>query len=114
MSMILATLLAGQTPLPQIDRRSLELQARAEALHVTARRAARSAVQANWRSSPLDLNSITTICRAAGGQTDPAGFLSRLSTAYSLDREGSEALRSNCASYLSGQAQAHSRSSNTY
>ena len=33
---------------------------------------------------PLDLASITTICRAAGNQDDPAGFIARLATAYSL------------------------------
>ncbi len=33
---------------------------------------------------PLDLASITTICRAAGNQNDPAAFIARLSTAYSL------------------------------
>ena len=38
---------------------------------------------------PLDLASITTICRAAGNQDDPAGFIARLSTAYSLSADDS-------------------------
>lgn len=63
---------------------------------------------------PLDLASITTICRAAGNQDDPAGFLARLSTAYSLSDADSSSLRASCAAYLAGRADARRGSGGTY
>ena len=54
----------------------------------------------------LDLSSITTICRAAGNQSDPATFLSTLSRAYSLNSGESSSLRTSCAPYLAGRADA--------
>jgi hypothetical protein len=63
---------------------------------------------------PLDLASITTICRAAGNQDDPAGFLARLSTAYSLSEADSSSLRASCAAYLAGRADARRASGGTY
>jgi hypothetical protein len=64
--------------------------------------------------NPLDLASITTICRAAGNQEDPAGFIARLSTAYSLSAEDSTSLRASCAAYLAGRADARRASGGTY
>ena len=114
MELILAALLAGKNVLPQIDRSALELQSRAEALQprqrgiqatnatpATARRQVRRA-----SSGPLDLSSITTICRAAGNQADPAAFIARISGAYSLSSEDNASLRSSCAAYLAGRADA--------
>jgi hypothetical protein len=107
--------LAGATVLPQIDRQALELQSRAEALQPRAARPAakpmprpaqRPMVRRAAAGNPLDLSQITTICRAAGGQADPAGFLATLSTAYSLSNDDSVALRSSCAAYLAGRADA--------
>ena len=63
---------------------------------------------------PLDLASITTICRAAGNQNDPAAFIARLSTAYSLSAEDSTSLRASCAAYLAGRADARRASGGTY
>jgi len=63
---------------------------------------------------PLDLASITTICRAAGNQEDPAGFIARLSTAYSLSDSDSTSLRASCAAYLAGRADARRASGGTY
>jgi hypothetical protein len=63
---------------------------------------------------PLDLASITTICRAAGNQDDPAGFIARLSTAYSLSADDSTSLRASCAAYLAGRADARRASGGTY
>lgn len=63
---------------------------------------------------PLDLASITTICRAAGNQEDPAGFIARLSTAYSLSDSDSISLRASCAAYLAGRADARRASGGTY
>ena len=63
---------------------------------------------------PLDLASITTICRAAGNQDDPAGFIARLSTAYSLSDADSTSLRASCAAYLAGRADARRASGGTY
>lgn len=63
---------------------------------------------------PLDLASITTICRAAGNQDDPAGFIARLSTAYSLSDSDSISLRASCAAYLAGRADARRASGGTY
>ena len=94
MVIILTALLAGKAVLPQIDRNALELQARAEALQPratpAARRVRRPAPRRASSGSPLDLASITTICRAAGDQADPAGFIARLSIAYSLTRDDSD------------------------
>ena len=107
MDIILAALLAGKTVLPTIDRQSLELQSRAEALQ--SRRApatARPLVRRAASNGTLDLQSITTICRAAGHQADPAAFIARLSRAYSLTRDEGASLRSSCAAYLAGRADA--------
>ena len=54
-------------------------------------------------STGLDFAQTTTICRASGNQTDPALFLSRISTAYSLSPGEASALRSSCAAYLAGR-----------
>ena len=109
MIIILTALLAGKAVLPQIDRSSLDLQARAEALQPrtpTARPAARRPAPRRASTSPLDLAQITTICRAAGNQTDPGAFISRLSTAYSLSSDDATSLRASCAAYLAGRADA--------
>ena len=116
MYIFLTALLAG-TALPQIDRASLELQARAEALQPTssaARTVRRAAARpaANFRR--LDLDAITTICRAAGGQKDPSAFLERLSSAYGMPAGDSAALRSSCAAYLAGLADARGTGGTTY
>ncbi len=63
---------------------------------------------------PLDLASITTICRAAGNQDDPAGFIARLATAYSLSADDSSSLRASCAAYLAGRADARRAAGGTY
>ena len=107
MELILAALLASKTVLPSIDRQSLELQARAEALQPRGRAPVRRAAA----SSALDLGAITTICRAAGNQADPAAFIARLSRAYALSSDESVSLRSSCAAYLAGRADARRASS---
>jgi len=104
-----AALLAGSKI--QIDREALDLQARAEALQPRTRTRAAQPVRrpAPRRASggnALDLSQITTICRAAGEQADPAGFIGRLSSAYSLSADDSASLRSSCAAYLAGRADA--------
>ncbi len=140
MSILLSLLLSQARVLPEIDRRALELQARAEALQT--RRPARITAQAQRRTpapaaqpqrtamraavvpqrqgqrlpSPrrasggaLDLSAITTICRAAGNQPDPATFLATLSRAYSLNNNESSSLRTSCAAYLAGRADARAK-----
>jgi hypothetical protein len=122
----------------QIDREALELQARAEALqprHHVAQRVRRpvparqiapqpvrqAAVQPVRQplvrrasgGNPLDLAQITTICRAAGEQDDPAAFIGRLSSAYSLSADDRTSLRASCAAYLAGRADAR-RSGGAY
>jgi len=163
MVILLTALLAGASPLPQIDRTALDFQARAEALQPRARTQSRPAqarrtaapvrtaaaptrsgkasttpargpvrvaaapvralAQAPTRrtaprraasGNPLDLAQITTICRAAGNQDDPAGFLARLSSAYSLSSGDSVSLRASCAAYLAGRADARQTSGGTY
>jgi hypothetical protein len=172
MIIMLTAFLAGASPLPQIDRTALELQARAEALQPRARTQGRTVQQrrapatrapairprtaaaatptrSNKASTPpargpirvaaapvrtlvpgparrtattrrisgggpLDLAQITTICRAAGNQEDPAGFLARLSSAYSLSSDDSVSLRASCAAYLAGRADARRASGGTY
>ena len=63
--------------------------------------------------NPLDLAQITTICRAAGEQDDPAAFIGRLSSAYSLSADDRTSLRASCAAYLAGRADAR-RSGGAY
>ncbi len=106
MVIILAALLAGKAILPTIDRSTLELQSRAEALQPRAAPVRRPALRRASSSGALDLAAITTICRAAGDQNDPATFLARLSSAYSLSTDEGVSLRSSCAAYLAGQADA--------
>jgi len=108
MVIILAALLGGQSVLTEIDRRALDAQARAEARQ--PRRAAAAVVQPVRRpvarrasTSGLDFSQTTTICRASGSQTNPALFLSRISTAYSLSPGEATSLRSSCAAYLAGR-----------
>ena len=112
MELILIALLAGKTVLPAIDRDTLELQARAEALQPRAAVSApvrRPAPRRASTAGTLDLAAITTICRAAGHQADPATFIARLSQAYSLSRDEGASLRSSCAAYLAGRADARRR-----
>lgn len=112
MDIILAALLAGKEVLPTIDRSSLELQARAEALQPSTSRPAPPPRPAPRRASgggSLDLASITTICRAAGNEDDPAAFIARLSSAYALPAGEAQSLRSSCAAYLAGRADARRR-----
>jgi hypothetical protein len=134
MVIFLTALLASAKILPQIDREALDLQARAEALQprthisqpvrrpalpVAARQPApqpvRQAVAQPVRQpilrrasagNPLDLAQITTICRAAGEQDDPGAFIGRLGNAYSLSADDRASLRSSCAAYLAGRADA--------
>ena len=111
-----AALLAGSKI--QIDREALDLQARAEALQPRTRASQPVRRPAPRRASggnALDLAQITTICRAAGEQADPATFIGRLSSAYSLSADDSASLRSSCAAYLAGRADARRASGgNTY
>lgn len=96
MSIVLAALLLAPPALQEIDRASLELQARAEALQ--PRRAAAT------RQGLFDLEAMTTVCRAAGSQADPRAFLATISRAYGLDAQESARLRGSCAAYLAGRA----------
>jgi hypothetical protein len=139
MSILLSLLLATPTVLPEIDRRALDLQARAEALQTrrpaptaaqpvrrissttatampaNAQPVRRTAAQTQLARLPsprrasggsLDLSAITTICRAAGNQADPATFVATLSRAYSLSSSEGTSLRTSCAAYLAGRADA--------
>jgi hypothetical protein len=114
MVIILAAFLGGQSVLTEIDRRALDAQARAEARQ--PRRAAAAPIQQSRRpatrraiTSGLDFAQTTTICRASGSQANPALFLSRISTAYSLSPGEATALRSSCAAYIAGRNDARQR-----
>lgn len=108
MSLVLAALIAGQSIVHDIDRRSLDLQARAEALQARSA-AARPRVRRASAGTELDLASITTICRAAGAHGDPTAFLNTLMRAYAMSGPESATLRASCAAYLAGQADAARR-----
>lgn len=96
-AIIAALLLAPGTPLPEIDRSAIDLQARAEALQ--PRRAATA------RTGLFELEAMTTVCRAAAGQRDPAAFLETLGRAYGLNAADQRVLRGSCAAYLAGRAE---------
>ena len=97
MSILLAAFLLGPSGLPEIDRTSLDLQARAEALQPRV-------ASASSRRDLFELEALTTVCRAAGSQRDPRTFLATLSRAYGLSASESAALRGSCAAYLAGRA----------
>lgn len=125
MSILLAMVLAQAKILPEVDRRALEIEARAEATQprrtTTPARATqpRRTASATTNQRPqvrraagggaLDLSAITTICRAAGGQSDPAQFLSTLARAYSLSSDEAADIRTSCAAYLAGRADARAQ-----
>lgn len=120
MSIFLAMVLSQAKILPEIDRRALDIQARAEAAQPRrttqpVRRPAgasttqRPQVRRASGGNSLDLSAITTICRAAGGHDDPAQFLSTLARAYSLSADESANIRTNCAAYLAGRSDARGR-----
>ena len=107
MELILAALLASKTVLPAVDRETLDLQARAEALrpqYAVAASSRRPAVRPAAGLGLLDLGTITTICRAAGNHANPVAYVTRLGRAYELNANQTQALRSNCAAYLNARA----------
>lgn len=110
MVIILAAFLGGQSVLTEIDRRALDMEARAEARQPrraaaapVARTPVRQPTVRRAATSGLDFAQTTTICRASGTQADPALFLSRISTAYSLSAAQATSLRSSCAAYIAGR-----------
>lgn len=127
MEILLLALLSGKAMLPAIDRESLDLQARAEALRprteisrprdasrpgARTQRSTSSAASSRTSSrsaaatvGPLDLGTMTTICREAGGHTNPVAYVSRLSAAYELSASEARSLRTNCAEYLRARAE---------
>lgn len=150
MSILLSLLLTQAPVLPQIDRRALEQQARAEAVQDRrpgTGRAVRTASQAVGRAGDtrpslaaqrekppisrrlaqrelaasvrpasagaLDLSEITNICRAASRQADAASFLSTLARIRSLSATQSVSLRTGCAAYQAGRADARVSNSGT-
>jgi hypothetical protein len=116
MIVLTAALLAGSKL--QIDRDTLDVQARAEAMRPrqrpqTSQPVRRPAPRRASGGNALDLAQITTICRAAGDQPNPGEFIGRLSGAYGLSADDSASLRASCAAYLAGRADAR-RSGSTY
>jgi hypothetical protein len=112
-----AALLAGSKL--HIDRDTLDVQARAEALRPrerarTAQPVRRPAPRRASGGNALDLAQITTICRAAGEQADPGAFVGRLSSAYGLSADDNASLRASCAAYLAGRADARRSSGRGY
>ena len=106
MVIILAAFLGGQSVLTEIDRRSLATAARTEAQRPRTRQPAPVQRRPQVRRAAvggLDFAQITTICRASGTQGNPALFLSRISTAYSLSAGQATSLRSSCAAYIAGR-----------
>jgi hypothetical protein len=107
MDILLLALLASKTVLPAIDRETLELQARAEALRPTMAAASshrRPVARRAVAGVPLDLNTITTICRSAANHARPVAYVERLGRAYELSGNQTQALRSNCAAYIDARA----------
>ena len=100
MEIIFAALLAGKALLPAIDRESLDTSVRGR--NASARASSRSA---GANLGPLDLTTMTTICREAGGHTNPVAYVTRLSAAYELDASEARSLRTNCAEYLRARAE---------
>ena len=108
MVIILAAFLGGQSVLTEIDRRSLDTVARVEARRprTPAPPTPRAPQVRRAATGGLDFAQTTTICRASGTQDNPAQFLSRISSAYSLSATQASSLRSSCAAYLAGRSDA--------
>ena len=106
MDIILLALLASKTVLPAIDRETLEMQARAEALRATPAVASANPHFFSRRAGgvPLDLGTITTICRAAASHARPLAYIERQGRAHDLSGNQTQALRSNCAAYIDARA----------
>jgi hypothetical protein len=104
MIILLASLLAAKPALPEIDRHTLDLQARAERLqpHRAAAQRPRPLLRPATLGT-LDFAQVTTICRAAGNQRDPASFIAGLASAYRLSRADGASLRTSCAAYIAGR-----------
>lgn len=103
----------------QIDRDTLDVQARAEALQPrqraqTSQPVRRLAPRRASGGNALDLAQITTICRAAGEQANPGEFIGRLSGAYGLSSDDNASLRASCAAYLAGRADARRSGRSAY
>ena len=81
-------------------------QAIAQPVRQTVQPVRQPTVRRASAGTPLDFAQITTICRAAGEQDDPAAFIGRLSNAYALSTDDRTSLRSSCAAYLAGRADA--------
>ena len=96
-----APIVAARQPAPQPVR-----QAPQPVREVAAQPVRQPVVRRASAGNPLDLAQITTICRAAGEQDDPAAFIGRLSSAYALSADDRTALRSSCAAYLAWRADA--------
>ena len=96
-----APTVAARQPAPQPVR-----QAPPPVRQVAAQPVRQPTVRRASSGNPLDLAQITTICRAAGEQDDPAAFIGRLSNAYALSADDRTSLRSSCAAYLAGRADA--------
>ncbi len=106
MILIIASLLGASPVLPEIDRRTLDLQARAEMLQ--PRRAPQPLLR-RATMGPLDFSQVTTICRAAGRERDPASFIAGLASAYRLSPADASSLRTSCAAYIAGREDARRR-----
>jgi len=110
MVILLAAFLAAKPALPQIDRHTLELQASAERLQPHRAAPVRAPQPQPQRrqfrrasAGTLDFAQITTICRAAGNQRDPASFIAGLASAYALNPGEGASLRASCAAYIAGR-----------
>ena len=106
MEIILAALLASKAVLPAIDRETLEMQARAEALRPATAVASsnRHLFSRAAGGLPLELGTITTICRAAANHARPVAYVERQGRAHDLSGNQMRVLRSNCAAYIDARA----------
>lgn len=102
----LVLMLASANAMPSIDRRWLNEQAQIEAARpqtasVKPRRPATAReLLAN------DVEAITTICVAAASAPSPAGFVTRVGTAFEMPAHEVASLRSKCAFYIAGRRDA--------
>jgi len=115
MSILLIGLLAGASVFPDIDRRALDIQAKAEAARGRpVAKAARPApkpvsrVRASLRAN--DVQTLVTICGAAANLHDSADFLNTLGKAYAMPAQEIAKLRGTCAIYSAGRAHARQAS----
>jgi len=114
MLIALSAILASAGLLPEIDTATLERQAAKERSRPvaaaprspTVRAPARVPARRTATLVVSDVDTMVTICRAAGSQARPMEFIGALADAYAMTADERMSLVTGCAGYLAGRSEA--------